>query len=394
MGPAPAGDAGGRPADPLHLGFACAWWTPRRSTWSYIAPRLRMALDAHARVSDIEAQRPVIAKALLKLLYGPRRGVPWQYSPIERRLLDRKMTRGVRRIGPDAVLGIAEADTPTDRPTFLYQDANFAAVLDHEQQTSSQGLSHLLPVSASLARARAEEQLERCRSAAGVLSTSEWFARYLIDRASVPADRVRVIPFGINNVPVTSRPADRASSGRLLFIGVDFERKGGPQLVEAVRILRARGDRDLSLTIAGPKRWPLPGRAPEFVDFRGSVAAAEAAALYPEHDLFVMPSRFEAFGIVFAEALAAGLPCIARRAFAMPEIVAEGVTGSLVDSDDPGELADLIDRTLADPGLHRRVADAAPAIRRRYSWETVSAEIVASIEALLGGTDRRDADRG
>lgn len=380
--------AGDRPpdrasTDRLHLGFACAWWSPRQATWSYIAPRLRAALEEHATVSDIEAQRSLPGKALLKALYWPRRGIPWQYSPIERRMLDRAVRRKTARLGPDAVLGIAEADTPTDRPTFLYQDANFAAVVDHETRTGTSGRSHLLPSSGKLIRARAAEQLERCRSAAGVFATSRWFAGYLTERGGVPPERVHVVPFAMNNPPAVTRDPGLPVTGRLLFVGVDFERKGGLETVEAVRILRDGSDLPVSLTVAGPRRWPLAGRVPDFVDFRGAVAPNELAALYSGHDLFVMPSHFEAFGIVFAEALAAGLPCVGRRAFAMPEIIEDGATGALVESEDPAELAALIATALGDERIHERVAAASPEIRHRYSWPVVSAEIVGQIEAAI-----------
>ncbi len=69
-----------------------------------------------------------------------------------------------------------------------------------------------------------------------------------------------------------------------------------------------------------------------------------------------MPSRFEAFGIAFIEALAHGVPVIGRSAFAMPEIIRPGKNGALVHTDDPAELASAIMAVLDDPAVRQYTA--------------------------------------
>jgi glycosyltransferase involved in cell wall biosynthesis len=363
------------------VAFACAWWHPRAQTWSYTATRLRTAIGEVADVTDIEAQRSLPAKIVLRTLYGPRRGVPWQYSRIERRLLDRTVRRGVEAARPDAVLAIGEVDTPSDAPTFLYQDTNVAAVL---ATGTAAARSNLLPSSDALLRARAGEQIGRLQRAAGIFAMSRWFADQLAEHQGVPRDRILVRPPGMNNPPRRHRDPDAPVHGRLLFVGTDFLRKGGDQVVAAVARLRAGGDRTVRLTVAGPAAWPLAEPPPDFVEFTGRLGPQAIANLYATHDMLVMPSRFEAFGIVFAEALVAGLPCVARRAFAMPEIVEDGVTGALVESDDPDELAAAIASILDDRDVHGRVASARAALTARYSWSAAAEEIVAHMAAVTG----------
>ena len=89
--------------------------------------------------------------------------------------------------------------------------------------------------------------------------------------------------------------------------------KGIDLAVAALAVLRAEIDPAITLTVAGPDRWQLPGAVPDGVDFRGYVPPDEVGRLMDTHDLFVLPSRLEAFGIVFVEALARGLPCVGRR---------------------------------------------------------------------------------
>src|SRR5205085_2867806 len=140
----------------------------------------------------------------------------------------------------------------------------------------------------------------------------------------------------------------------------------------------------ITLTLAGPPRWPLPGAVPEGVRFLGAVPLERVRALYREHDLFVMPSRFEPFGIVFAEALAHGLPCVGRDHFAMPELIVPGVGGALIENDDPDDLARAIAATLADDELYAACRGNRTEIARRYSWDSVATAIVRQMAGVGG----------
>jgi glycosyltransferase involved in cell wall biosynthesis len=127
----------------------------------------------------------------------------------------------------------------------------------------------------------------------------------------------------------------------------------------------------------------LPGDVPAGVDFRGHRPLAEVARLYDTHDLFVMPSRLEAFGIVFAEAVARGLPCIGRDAFAMPEVIEPGVAGALVNDDDPVRLAEVVARTLVDDSLYAKCREHAGESAAHFSWDRAGYEAVAAISRSL-----------
>jgi glycosyltransferase involved in cell wall biosynthesis len=367
----------------LRVGFACAWWHPRESTWSYSAARLRNALVAHVDVDDIEAQRSLAGKAILRALSLPRRGVPWQYSNTERRLLDRAVRRGAGKLRPDAVLGIGEVDTPTEFPTFQYQDTNAAVVLAHQDET---GLLHsnLLSTRRTLLESWASEQVERSDQAGAVFTMSSWFGKFLVGRG-VARERVVPVGAGMNNPPTAYRDPRREPTGRVLFAGTDFWVKGGDLVVEAVRRLNEDGDRPIRLTVVGPLKWPMEGDPPDFVDFEGRLTPSQMSGFYARHDVLAMPSRFEGFGIVLAEALAAGLPCVARRAFAMPEIVEDGQTGTLVESGDPDELAAGLDGLLIDQDVFERVAAARPGLLARYSWDAVAGCIADHMAAVVRG---------
>jgi len=113
----------------------------------------------------------------------------------------------------------------------------------------------------------------------------------------------------------------------------------------------------------GPDLARLERRARELglggrVEFLGHVAFDRLTGEYRRADVFCLPSRQEGFGIVFLEAMAAGLPIVAARAAAVPEVVSDGESGILVAPDSADELATALDRLLSDPEERRRLGEA------------------------------------
>ena len=97
--------------------------------------------------------------------------------------------------------------------------------------------------------------------------------------------------------------------------------------------------------------------------FTGFVSEATLAELYARSSVFVMPSRGEGFGLVYLEAMRAGKPCVAARASAAAEVIADGETGLLVDAADAGALDAALGLLLSSPELAGRMGEAG---RRRF----------------------------
>jgi glycosyltransferase involved in cell wall biosynthesis len=353
------------------------WWYPRPPTWSHIAASLLGGMQAEAgKVSLLDAQRSLPGKALLAAVHRPFPSVPWKYSATNLWLTDRAVRRRARRRGVDAVLEVADVVVPTDVPTFVYQDMNFDVALAHRDDLGAAMVS-TFPASADLLRRRADRQRARYDELSGVFTFSSWYARWLVERQGVDARRVHVVGTGLNRVPARRRPLDTdGPRNRLLFVGVEFDRKGGDLAVAAVEQLRA-GGLDLRLSVVGPPSWPHPQPPPPFVDFLGQLAGPALEAAYPEHDLLVLPSRFEAYGIGVLEATAAGLPVVAPKSYALPELVQDGITGLLVDGLTADNLAETIARALSDDGLYERTAEAAPGVVAHHRWDRVARDMLA-----------------
>jgi len=93
---------------------------------------------------------------------------------------------------------------------------------------------------------------------------------------------------------------------------------------------------------------------------------------YGACDVFVLPSEYEAFGIVLLEAMACGKPCVGTRVGGVPEVIREGKTGLLVDYADPAGLADSIKRLLGDRELSHELGEMGRGIvRERFTWKAV-----------------------
>jgi glycosyltransferase involved in cell wall biosynthesis len=207
----------------------------------------------------------------------------------------------------------------------------------------------------------------------------------LLDRG-VPAERIRVVPPGFDGAAATETRHDGGRSLRALCVAQWIPRKGILTLVEAW-MLRGRpgavlelvGETDADSGYAA-RVWDLVQAAPHgSIIVSGSVDDAGLRAAYESADLFVLPSRFEGYGIVYAEALAGGLPVIACGVGPVPELVGREAA-VLVEPDDADGLCAALDLLLGDPALMARMSEAA--IRRASGlprWE----DTVAGLEAVL-----------
>jgi len=96
-----------------------------------------------------------------------------------------------------------------------------------------------------------------------------------------------------------------------------------------------------------------------------------------------LPSLFEPFGIVLLEAMAAGLPVIASNVGGIPEVVADGDSGVLVEPGNPGALADAILRLCQDERRRREMGRDGKVRASRYAWESVTPQIHAVYQQAL-----------
>lgn len=365
--------------DSLKLGFACAWDNPPEKTWSHAPWTIRKCLLERTDVVDLGLEWSTPVRSALRGLGAYRHNGTWRTQwtrhPVTLSLAGRQLRAAERRLRPDVVLQFGDL-ARLDTPYLLYQDLSFDIVMEHLDPATGRSVQAPGLSLDDLKRLR-DRQLSIYAEASGVLAMSHWLADHLVRVTGLPEEKVHVVLPGANSLPAVP-PATRreAPRKRLLFVGIDFHRKAGDLVVAATQILRREVDPGIELTIVGPPEWPLPGPVPDGVRFLGKLPPAEVRPLYAEHDVLVMPSRFEAYGLAFIEALAHGIPCVARRAYAMTEIIEPGVNGDLVDGDDPEVLARTIAGVLGNDEIYTRILTRAEALIQHYTWDRVADDIV------------------
>jgi starch synthase len=203
------------------------------------------------------------------------------------------------------------------------------------------------------------------RAASAIVSTSRWAADDLMAELPECAGKVRVMPYpvpldGFGAGWADERRARAADEPvRVLFVGGDFARKGGAELLAAWRAGGFAARARLTLVTGA-----APDALPEGVEVRSGVGAytPEWFALWRAADVFAMPTRGEAFGMVYQEAAAAGIPAIGTAINAIPEIMADGETGILVPPGDGDALVAALRRLIESPEQRWAMGTAA---RRR-----------------------------
>ncbi len=241
------------------------------------------------------------------------------------------------------------------------------------------------------ARARERAVLS---AAAGVVTTSAWTRRRLLELYPLPADRMHVAPPGVDAAGAATGTAD---GGALLCVAAVSYAKGHDVLADALASLRGlpwdcvcvgRLDRDPAF-VESLRRRLLDDGISERVHLPGPRTGAALDRSYAAADLMVLASRSETYGMVVAEALARGVPVLATEVGGVTEALGHGAgrvrPGLLVAPDDPAALATALRAWLGDADLRGRLRQVARERRASLPGWPVTASAIA---AVLAGASR------
>lgn len=209
------------------------------------------------------------------------------------------------------------------------------------------------------------------RTARHIVTWSEWAKQGLVDAYEVPAEKITVIPPGVNVNEWTNPAPRRYEQGdpvKILFVGGNLERKGGLVLLEAFRTLRqslaaaatSSGGHEASpVELHLVTRDTLPPEPGLFIYNNMQPNSQPLKELYYQSDLFCLPTFGDCLPMVLSEAGATGLPTISTNVAAIPEIVADGDTGFIVPPGNVEALTAVLQRLIIDPHLRRHQGENA-----------------------------------
>ena len=356
-----------------------------QKTWSGISPCLLKAISSAGLLENaVGIQLPKLRRSyLLAKNFATNRAV-WRkhfyFDPAYRSAL----TQAAKRIPVASPICLQVGllfslpEVFPDKKCISYNDGNLTELLDSGfgiEGVSSKRIDQAL---------RYEERSSQQMTA--IFTFSEYLRQSFISNYRVPPERVFNVGGAINltDFPVLNRGKEYTIP-RLLFIGVEFNRKGGQQLLKAFRIVRETIP-NAELHIVGPAHAEnLPVGA--FCHGRLSKADPEQKlkleSLFRDCTLFALPSLYEPFGIAPLEAMLYQIPCVVTDAWALREFVIPGFNGELVAKGSVDELATKLIQLLSSPErlaiMGRQGRDF---VLSRFTWASVVGRIATVLQDL------------
>lgn len=363
----------------LELLYCAEWAKDRERSWSGTTYGLRQALCAHFQLRDFDLSN--CSESLFFRLNNRVRnylGIR-DFELTKMRMQQSECNKHSSDFKKAAIFQFSEVPAVENGEShYIYQDLPVEWLWncrnDNPELFKYTG-SYYQNISTSAFKARLRLQRQFYSDCRGVFTMGNWLAKYLVQECGLPNEKIHHVGGGINSSPHALDPLSRKRN-TFLFAGRDFERKGGDLVLAAFAKLIEAGY-DYRLIIAGPDENPAPGA--RGVQFVGDIDNSSLGNLMATSDVFVMPSRFEAYGLVFPEAMAAGLPCIGTDKFEMPYFIEDGVNGRTVGSESIEELSLAMQDCLLSDLIREQAIKRSSEVQKEYSWNSVAQRIELAI---------------
>ncbi len=257
--------------------------------------------------------------------------------------------------------------TQVKKPVIYYTDASIFIMIGYY-------MNNISKKSEKMAK---ELELEAAQNAMVNIRASQWAIDSVIEDCHCDKNRCFVLEFGPNVDTMDMKRNIPYDGGELkiLFSGVDWRRKGGDIAVETVELLRGRGI-DARLIVAGPRECPQKCQGKQYIEFVGFLNKNNKEdyqrylKLYESSHIFLLPTKAECAGVVFAEASAMGLPCYTYLTGGTGNYVVSGVNGyALPEGSSAKDFAEQIFNDIKTEKLQILRDGGVNLFKNRLSWE-------------------------
>jgi len=277
---------------------------------------------------------------------------------------------------------VAIAYLQTEKPIIFWADATFAGMIDFYPE-----FTNLCTETINNGNKMEQLALSKCHLA---IYASQWAANTAIQHYDVDPAKVKVVPFGANikcnrNLKDIKKIVDNKNFDvcKLLFLGVNWHRKGGDKAFAIANLLNQRGLKT-ELHVAG---CTPPFKLPDFVKAHGFISKkTESGAKYLEElisqaHFLILPSVAECYGVVFAEASSFGLPSLATKVGGIPTVIHDGKNGCTFSlTDTPEKYCDYIEKYMASKEVYMEMAASSfKEYTEKLNWHTAGQKVHALI---------------
>jgi glycosyltransferase involved in cell wall biosynthesis len=356
------------------------------NNWSgillYLHDALASVFPEVVRVGPLKSAREPVGVARRLASWTKKQDHPLWLTKASAKSMAHQVEAELDRIKPDAVFCVWHppiAFLRTQAPVFMFQDAPFEVI-----QPLYDGMSHF---TAAIMKEVALVERMAAKRCAGIIETSEWAASEARKIWRLPAENMAAIPFGANvGTTVTPETLAEVIASRskdqlqLLWLGKDWSRKGGDIALECARLLNDKGIKTV-LKVVGSEieaSFPVPfAEGVGFIDKRTPEGRTKLDQLLRESHALILPTKAEAFGIVFLEAAAYGMPSIAPNVMGVGSAVLDGRTGALLGPNaQPDEYADKLAHWWRNPNEYEALCESSfEAYQSEFTWERVALRI-------------------
>lgn len=327
----------------MQIAFVSTYDASDVNNWSGTSYYMSKALASHNSLDYIDSlkERNLLVSKAKKLFYtlGLKKNYLRDRDLSTVKGYSKQIARALKQSSYDVVFSpssIPIALLKCQQPIVFWTDATFAGMLEFYSD-----FSNLCAETLRNGMLIEQAALDRCALA---IYSSHWAAETAIKYYQVDANKIKVVLFGANlecdrtiediQKLIRAKPKDLC---KLLFIGVDWQRKGGDIALEVARSLNSSGV-NTELTIVGcqpPSNRPLPS----FIKVVGRISKATEEGkqrldrLLSESHFLILPTQADCSSMVCSEANSFGVPCLMTNVGGMPSIIRSNINGQLFEKD-------------------------------------------------------------
>lgn len=366
------------------------------NNWSgifvYLHDALASVFPEVVRIGPLKSTRDPVGVIKRLWSWTKKQDHPLWLTQISAKGMARQVEEQIKELKPDAIFCVWHppiAYLKTNLPVFLFQDSPFEVI-----QPLYDGMSHFTPAIMKEVALVERVAAKRCT---GIVETSDWAASEARRLWRLPSETVASIPFGANiETDVTPENVAEVVSSRgfeecrLLWLGKEWERKGGSIAAQATKLLNEKGLKT-KLYVVGcevPEGETHDGIVPVgFIDKKTEEGKKKLRDLIKSSHFLILPTKAEAFGIVYCEAAAFGVPSLAPDVMGVGSAVIDGQTGVLLKRDaKAADYAEVIEGLFKAPEKYQALGESAyHYYRENFTWPKVAEKIKRFMLERTGG---------